>query len=451
MPSLSATFGHARRLATSRSGVLGLTTVGSLALRLVSSLVLTRLLMPEAFGMVGIITSLFFVISMLTDLGFQAYIVRDERGDDPHFLDVIWTVHALRGIALSAIGILSAPLIGWLIAKPAIVWPFAAASLTLALNGLTSLTLMTALRHDGARKLSLLDLGTGVFQLVVNIILAIWLRNVWSLIIAMLLQALLRLVLSYLIFPDGLRRPARDAAIVREFLLFSRVIAASSIITLIVSQLDKVVLARLFTLPEFGLYGLAVTLAAAPVSFGENYISRVVYPIYSSTFRNAPAELANVYYACRWQTTLLYGAGSGVLIGIGSLLIAVLYDPRYAGAGVFLSFLAIGSALRFPSFAIAELITACGEVKGTLRGNVARLIWLGIAAPIGFWQFGTLGLVAAVAFIELPAFASNFWFARKYGVLDARREALYFLIVAGAAAIGFLISTALMPLVVRFH
>ena len=79
--------------------------------RIVSSVVLTRLLTAEDFGVVGIVTSVLFTIAMLSDLGFQAYIIRHEEGDEQRFLDEVWTLRLIRGIAVSvAIAGLAAPI-----------------------------------------------------------------------------------------------------------------------------------------------------------------------------------------------------------------------------------------------------------------------------------------------------------------------------------------------------
>src|SRR3954452_25590251 len=92
--------GKALKVASSRTGVLGLTTIGNLVVRTGSSMLLTRLLAPEAFGIVGLITAIFFAVALVTDLGFEAFLIRDHRTEDHHFRNVIWTIHAVRGLGL---------------------------------------------------------------------------------------------------------------------------------------------------------------------------------------------------------------------------------------------------------------------------------------------------------------------------------------------------------------
>src|SRR5947209_1964992 len=347
---------------TTRTGVLGLTTVGNLVVRTGSSMLLTRLLNPPEFGIVGIITSIFFAVAMVTDLGFQDFLIRHERTEERHFRYVIWTIHAKRGLAVFIAVALASPLIAWAFDKPVVALPLAVASFIFVLNGVASLSLMTALRHDKSRELSLLEFGLQIFQTSACLLLALWWHNAWSIIAAMVLQSGLRALLSYRLFPDSSQHLARDRVISREFLVFSRFVMTSSALALVIGQSDKVVLGRVFTLGQFGLYAIALTIASAPTAFGESYINRIVFPICAQTWRGARAELGTVYYGVRRLPAALYAFACGGLIGSAGLVVAVLYDPRYAPASMFVSLLMVSTALRLPNVAAAQLMVAVGQV-----------------------------------------------------------------------------------------
>ncbi|MFL6727725.1 MAG: oligosaccharide flippase family protein [Sphingomicrobium sp.] len=431
-------------LTTTRTGVVGLTTIGNLLVRTLSSVVLTRLLNPEAFGIVGIIGAIFYALTMLSDLGFQSFVVRHPHADERHFRDVIWTIHAGRGAALAVIAAAASPLVAWVLGKPLVALPLAVASLSFFLNGIASLSLMVALRHDGARKLSLLDFALQVFLTIATILLAMWWRNAWSMIAAMLLQGALRVVLSYTLFPASRQTPARDPVLSREFLVFSRIILATSAITLVILQTDKLILARLFTLGEFGLYAIALNIAAAPGSFADSYITRVVYPVYAQIWRTAPGAIGSVYYRVRRSASVLYALGCGGLIGGASLLVAILYDPRYAGSATYISLLTISIALRLPNFAAAQMMIATGQTRATLHANIVRLIWLVLTMPLGFVEVGPIGVVASVGLIEVPAMLYSWVVLRRAGILDMREELLFLGALAVAAAAAFGISAEVL-------
>jgi O-antigen/teichoic acid export membrane protein len=265
----------------------------------------------------------------------------------------------------------------------------------------------------------------------------------------MVMMWVVRIIVSFVLFTDAAQRPARDRELSKEFLAFSRVVVMSSTLALLIAQIDKLVLARLFTLPQFGLYAIALNIASAPGAFCDAYVMRVVFPVYAQMWRTAPSALPSVYYSVRRLPSLLYAFGCGGLVGGAGLLVAVLYDPRYAGASRYIALLAIASTLRLPNLAAAEMMTAVGKIRMTLHANVVRVIWLCSAIPLGFFWFGPLGVVASVGLMEVPAMLYSWFVLRRLGVLDLREELAYLAAAASGATIGYLCASAALSLFPR--
>ena len=76
--------------------------------RVASSLILTRLLAPADFGIVGMVTVVHYTINMLLDLGTDAFIVRHPDIRNRRTLDVIWTIKLLRIVFIAAVTALAA-------------------------------------------------------------------------------------------------------------------------------------------------------------------------------------------------------------------------------------------------------------------------------------------------------------------------------------------------------
>ena len=70
------------------------------AWRLASNLVLTRLVAPEAFGLMGLVQVFLFSAQLLSDVGLRGSVIYHARGDRREFLDTVWTVAVLRGVVL---------------------------------------------------------------------------------------------------------------------------------------------------------------------------------------------------------------------------------------------------------------------------------------------------------------------------------------------------------------
>ncbi|QKR99450.1 oligosaccharide flippase family protein [Sphingomonas sp. CL5.1] len=425
-----------RRLMGPSATLIG-TTVAMNVLRIGNTMVLTRLLAPSDYGLIAIIMAIFFVITMITDTGCQAFIVRHERGLERAFLDSVWTIHVLRGVANALLAIALAVPLAALLGKQALAPLMAVAAISLAVDGAASLSLLTALRRKMVRKLSIVDFAAFIIQLVVGLIAAWFLRNAWAIVIAIIAQSIARTAASYLVFPDARQSFRLDRPISIELWRFSRMIAASSTLTLIISQVDRLVLARLFSLQQFGVYSIAGSLASAPTTVAQLYASRIMYPALADTWRAAPERLRKTFYGIRGIVFYGYLFAAGGLIGSASLLIRLLYDPRYAGAASYLHLLAITTAMIMLTRPMNEFLVAIGHVRATLETNVVRVGWLLLAAPLGYFALGPIGIVVALSLIEFPAYLYGAFMLAKLRLYSPSHDLGAFATIAGGVIAGY--------------
>ncbi len=415
-------------------------------LRVISSVILTRLLAPEIFGAVGVIWSIMFVLAMISDLGFQAFVVRHGEAGERRFLDAIWTIRLIRATVLTLILALLAEPIALALGKPMLAMLIAVSSAQFLIEGFSSLSLITALRDRQLLRLSMLELAVAVVQLIGSIVLALLWRNAWAIVVAMLVSGATKVWLSHAMFPGTRRRWRLDRRYAAELWAFARFVTGSSIISMLLLQTDKVVLTRLLSLDAFGLYVLAGNLAMAPMAFTSAYATRVLYPLYVRTWREQPDALRGVYYAARRRASSLYMVGAGGLIGGAPVLVAILYDDRYAGAARYLGLLAITPLLALGSAAANEALTASGYVRATFHASLVRLAWLAVAGPVGFVWLGPIGLVAAVGTVEASTLIYCWSALARIGLFNPKEELM--LLGAGGigVATGHIASTLLLPL-----
>ena len=78
------------------------------SLRLGSNFILWRLLYPDAFGLMAIVNVFIQGLAMFSDIGIGQSVVQHERGEDPKFLNTIWTLQILRGLAICFLACIAA-------------------------------------------------------------------------------------------------------------------------------------------------------------------------------------------------------------------------------------------------------------------------------------------------------------------------------------------------------
>ena len=70
-----------------------------LVVRFGSNVLLTRLLQPEVFGLMAMVQLIHFSLHMLADVGLSQAVTSDARGDDDDFLNTVWSMQVVRGLA----------------------------------------------------------------------------------------------------------------------------------------------------------------------------------------------------------------------------------------------------------------------------------------------------------------------------------------------------------------
>lgn len=423
------------------TSALALSTITTNLVRIVSTVCLTRLLAPEVYGVTGLILSVFYTINMVTDIGLQSYVVRHHRSDEADFLSSVFTIHAVRGVVLASIGMLLAWPLSMVLGKPQVAAPLAVASLIFVIDGQVSLHQFRALRDGKVQRFSLIDLATGVSQTVSAIVFAFILRNVWAIVASMFVASAVRLWIGYRIFPGSRHRYLPDRSIASDLWRFSRVIAASSALTLVISQFDKLAMARIMSLGQFGTYVIASSIASAPTVFAFNYASAIVYPAAGAAWREG-TPIGDAYYSCRQRFFYLYALAGGGLIGVADLIVRLLYDPRYSLAGRYLSIIAVSTALMMATRSMESAQVASGRQRVAIEFNIVRLFWLICGGLVALYERDSLILVLTVGLVEVPVYCLGILRMRQLRQLRWGQELFFAFTLLTGAALGELVSVA---------
>lgn len=425
------------QIAASGTASIIAAAVASNLVRVASSVTLTRLLDARAFGIVGVITSVAIILQLVSDIGVQPFVIRHQRGGDPTFLDEIWTLRLMRSAALTLIMAGLAVPVAAFLGKPEFAPVLAVWSVNFLIDGLSSMAFATAVREQKLWRLTWSELSSSFAQLVIAIVVAVIWRSYWALVAAMLASAVLKTILSYSLFPQSLRRWSVSRERALELWAFSRFIAPSSWMAVLILQADKILLARLLPLTAFGLYAVAATLAATGPALAAKYSRQVLYPAYAEIARTQPDRLRAIFYAKRRKLTFVYMASIGAVGGGASLIVAVLYDLRYLAVAPYLQLLTISAVLALANNASEELLIAVGQLRVTLYANIGRIAWLtlGAVATISIGQVkllvGTFGVVELVAMLI-------YWLnLKRLDLLDLREEALGLLAGCTGALLGY--------------
>jgi len=346
---------------------------GSQVLRFGGNLVLTRLLFPEAFGLMALVQVFMQGLEMFSDLGIVPSIIQNPRSDRT-FLNTAWTLQAVRGAALAVVAALLAYPLSLLYDEPLLATVLPVAGLTAAIAGFNSTGLATANRSLQLGRLTLLELGSYSVGLAMMVGLAWRYQSVWALVVGGLVTSALKAGLSHRIFPGPGNGFCWDRSALKEIYRFGRWIFLGTLMTFLAGRGDRLLLGWVMDVRFLGIYTLAAALAGLPWQVIQKLVNRVLFPSYAEVFRQSPQRV----YALLRRSRLIMIAGSWaaslVFLIWGQSLVQWLYDPRYADAGWMLQVIACGSLVSVLSGTYNGVLLAEGK---------SRLVTLLLAIQIG--------------------------------------------------------------------
>lgn len=386
----------------------------SMIIRLGGNLVLTRLLFPEAFGLMALVNVFLTGAVMFSDLGIAQSIVSSKQGDEPEFYNTAWTIQIMRGLLLTiGAGMIVLPF-GRFYDEPMLIKLLPVACLTLFIAGFNSTKLFTAHKHLNVSKLIQIEVFSQVVGLVLMIVWAWAYRSVWALVFGSLVSTTVKMYLSHVYVPGAINRFCWNAQASRKILNFGKWIFFSTMAGFIVNQSDRIILGKLLDPEMLGIYSIAFGLGSLPMMILRQLSRRILFPLLAKKDASTNVNFRNKVLKMRALLTLGLMIVSFLLALSGPSIICFLYDERYHAAGIILSALALAFVPR--------IIVGSGNVASLARGDSKRfsifLVSYSITQLIlmtaGAYKFGIWGLIGAIPLIELIIYPVLVWSIHKY-------------------------------------
>ena len=394
-------------------------------LQLGSNLILTRLLFPEAFGLMALAIVFLAGLQLFSDVGLKPAVIRDPRGDDPVFLNTAWTIQVIRGLFLCVVGAAIAYPVSLVYDQPILFPLLAVVSTTAAISGFASIGLATAERRLDFRTITMIQLAGQIASICVMVALAYIWRSVWALAVAHVISAMLTVAIGYVLLPKHQHRLAIDRDSAKSLVHFGRWIFLSTVATYLGGEGLKLLQGGLITPTEFGQLAIAYTIAGIPGELVSKLSGLLGLPALAETYRKDSRKAFFVLHALRTRTlciaTILFAA---VMVS-AQQAIQLLYDNRYHAAGELLVALTLVNAISTVNIGYNGALLAIGKVSSyfSIMAGSAILRITGLA--LGYEIFDIMGMIYGIAIANLVTAMLVSVFMSRTSLLDLKLDFLY--------------------------
>lgn len=391
---------------------------GSKILRLLSNLILTRILFPEAFGLMALVQVFLTGIQMFSDVGIKTAIMQDKRGDEPDFLNTAWTLQIMRGVALWLVACAIALPAAWLYDEPMLAQLLPIVGIGAILEGLNTTKIATANRHLRLGRMTMISLGCQAIGIVVMIAFALWLQSVWALVIGNLITSAFQRSMYHKLLPGVNNHLHWDPQAFRDIFGFGKFIFLSTLAGFIISQGDRAILAGSISIAELGVYGIGLFLGTLPLTFARVAANKVIFPLYRLKPPAESAENQAKIFLARRLVVLALVVISAILAYASVPLVDFLYDARYQAAGPVVTLFSLCILPQVITTGYGGALLSNGDSKRhfyllTTTALLQLVLMYGLIR-----EFGMFGAIISPALATLCTYPLRSYFVSRYKAND---------------------------------
>lgn len=355
--------------------------------KLASTLVLARILLPQAFGLVALVNVFLSGLEMLSDLGIGMDVVQHPRGDDPAFINTAFVVQAGRGMILCAVAMALAYPFARFYAQPAVVMLLIVGSSSVLFRGFTSGSLWGLTRHVQLGRYNLLVTGSDFIGFVVSLIWAILSPTAWALVVGRVASTLALVIMSHAIATVRVST-TWDSKAAKDIFAFGSGIFLSTATYFLSGEAERLVVGKFVTLLELGCFSIALSVSSAVARGLQQIVTQVFFPLMSDSLREDRERGIGHFKRLR---TALWIVSACVAMGFifGShRFVSVVLGPKYSMAGWMLQLLGVRGALEIFITVPASMLFALGTSRYAAAGNILKLIFLMVGLAVALSHFG---------------------------------------------------------------
>jgi O-antigen/teichoic acid export membrane protein len=376
--------------------------VGKALLTIASLFVLARILVPEDYGLMAIVTVILGFAALFGDLGINAAFVQRQDVTDEQRASLFW-LNVLVSIALAMIVVGLSPLLAELFGEPRLAILISISASIFVLRALGQQVKMAAEKELRFRAVVTLELVAALIGFVVAVLAALAGWGVFALVISGIMAAAFSTLFFWLFVSAGWR-PALHFRFsdVRPFVAFGGALTADAFVNYINRTVDVFLGGKLLDAAALGTYSVPRTIALQMGTMINAVVTRVGFPLIAKVQDDVDRVRA-IYL----QTLRMTAATNAPLyIGVAFFahdLVHVALGPGWERSGALLQILALWGGLRSTGSPIGSLLLGMGRADLSLKWNLGLLL---VIPPVIWFgaRFGPEGIAWALLIIQLGLF-----------------------------------------------
>lgn len=357
-------------------------------LAIIKIAVLARILAPAQFGNYAIALLVLGFLEILTETGINVFLIQ-EKDDSKPYLDSAWVVSIIRGILITFLIIISAPLVIYFFNVPQVSRLLYLIAGVAFIRGFINPMEVTFQKKLQFKKQFFFQASLYLIDIVMAIVLGIITRSESAMIISMLVAAAAEVTLSFALFKD---RP--KLAFEKEKFLkvvhSGKWITGAGIFSYVFQNIDNVTVGKLLGTTNLGFYQQAYSISTLPVSEVGQIFNKVTFPVYVA-IGGDKQRLKKAFMKTLGVITALVIPFALIILFFSKPIILVFLGQKWLSIEPVLKILAIFGVLKSILNFSYSLFLSLRLQKYAMYSELMGIIGMGIAIYPMTLKYGIIG------------------------------------------------------------
>lgn len=331
-----------------------------LAVQTASTMVLARLLTPDAYGLVGMVFVFVVLAMLLKDLGLNTATVQRRTITNEQVNTLFWLNFAF-GVVIAGLFWVSAPAIAVFYGRPELTGIVIGLSFAVVFGSLASQPQALLSRRMDFTATAAIDVVAMVCGAVTAIVAALLGAGYWALVVLHVAQHLARAVLVWRRCGWCPSRPARCEDM-RSLLSFGGYLSVTQFFSIMTQHVDNLLIGRYVGATQLGYYAKAYELVLLPLRQIQDPLVRVALPTLSR-LQDDPDRYRRYYTTALSAVVLVSMPLLVLLIASAEEVVLLLLGSQWTGTVPLFRILALAGIAQVVSHTIGWLFVSLGRVR----------------------------------------------------------------------------------------
>ncbi|UJH91280.1 lipopolysaccharide biosynthesis protein [Antarcticibacterium sp. 1MA-6-2] len=414
---------------------------GNQMIGFVVSLILARILLPEEFGLIGMIAIFVALGNLFSTAGLSQSLIRSSDFNQEDYSTVFFFNLAASILAYFLL-FFSAPLIASFYSKPILIPIVRVQGLSFIFSAFATVQLARLTKEMDFKTQTLVAIPAAIFGGIVGVVMAYTGYGVWSLVGSSLITTAVSTTLLW-IYSGWMPSLIFNVQKFREHFSFGYKLTVSGFLNKIFDNIYLIVIGKYFTAAQVGFYSRAETTKQLPVTNISVALNRVTYPLFAN-IKDDNIRLKRVYKQLMQMVVFVVAPVLVILAVLAELVFRFLFTEKWLPAVPYFQILCAISIL-YPIHAYnLNVLNVKGRSDLFLKLEIYKKILIAAAIVVTL-KLGIIALLYGQVVVSIFAFFINTHYTGKfidYSGFDQTKDILPILFYAAlSGAVVFFIDT----------